>query len=595
MPLRFAALFCLLFSTPVWAGDTLTILHINDHHSRLRADMRMSLVLDGERTQVWSGGFPMVVAKMKALSAGRDDVLKLHAGDAITGDLYYTLFNGEADAALMNQVCFDAFVLGNHEFDDGDAGLKVFLDHLAEGDCGTPVLAANVVPEIGVSPLAPTSATDYIHPFVVKEVGGHRVGIIGIDIARKTKESSSPDETTRFLDEAETAQKYIDLLTADGVDRIVLLTHYQYRNDVSLAAKLTGVDVIVGGDSHTLLGDFRSVGLGSAGPYPARVTGADGNMVCIVQAWQYSQIVGELTVGFDATGRVTDCTGTPHMMLADSFKRRNAEGDRVELEGAERVRAIGAVAAHPNLSIMQEDAQAAALLAGFSEKVDALKNTVIGQVADPLCRRRIPGQGKDSRCPNSPTEKHGSDVATLVAHAMRTMRPTAEIAIQNAGGVRIHLPAGDISIGDAYLLLPWANTLVEMQATGAEIHAALEDALDYAMNPDGSTGAFPYAAGLRWHIDAARPKGERFSDIEVKVPGAATWAPLDPARSYRLVTNNYIAGGKDGYITLGTVSQTGRAVDTYLVDAQVFVDYVRRVQVLTRVPAQEYSTRSFTR
>ena len=253
------------------------------------------------------------------------------------------------------------------------------------------------------------------------------------------------------------------------------------------------------------------------------------------------------------------------------------------------------MAAHPNLSLLEEDAQAAALLAGFSEKVDALKNTVIGRVADPLCRRRIPGQVKDSRCPNSPTEKHGSDVATLVAHAMRTMLPAAEIAVQNAGGVRIRLPAGDLSIGDAYLLLPWGNTLVEMQVTGAEIHAALEDALDYAMNPDGSTGAFPYAAGLRWHIDATRPKGARFSAIEFKPAGESGWVPLESGRTYRLVTNSYIAGGKDGYATLGAVSRAGRAVDTYLVDAQVFVDYVRRVQVVSRIPAEDYSTRSFTR
>ena len=152
-----------LMSSPTLASD-LTILHMNDHHSHLQADDGVDLLLAGQPTRVRSGGFPALIAKAKALSAGRDDIVKLHAGDAITGDLYYTLFKGAADAALMNELCFDAFALGNHEFDDGDAGLASFLDELAKGDCDTIVLAANVMPEIGVSPLTPQSGTDYFHP-----------------------------------------------------------------------------------------------------------------------------------------------------------------------------------------------------------------------------------------------------------------------------------------------------------------------------------------------------------------------------------------------------------------------------------------------
>lgn len=86
----------------------------------------------------------------------------------------------------MNEVCFDAFELGNHEFDAGDSGLKNFLDDLSTPLCQTPVLAANVEPEVGVSPLTPISVTDYIQPYVIKEVDGQKIGLIGIDIANKT-------------------------------------------------------------------------------------------------------------------------------------------------------------------------------------------------------------------------------------------------------------------------------------------------------------------------------------------------------------------------------------------------------------------------
>lgn len=163
------------------AGD-LTILHINDHHSHLKPDSRMSLNLDGKSTRVRSGGMPAVIAKMKELEASKANVLKLHAGDAVSGSLFFTLFKGEADAALMNEVCFDAFALGNHEFNEGDAGLAKFLDFLNAGECNTPVLAANVKPEVGVSALTPKSETDYIQPYTVIDVAGTKVGIIGIDI-----------------------------------------------------------------------------------------------------------------------------------------------------------------------------------------------------------------------------------------------------------------------------------------------------------------------------------------------------------------------------------------------------------------------------
>ena len=574
-------------------ANQLTILHINDHHSHLRADGRMSLNIGGNNTRVRSGGFPAIVSTFDKLSEGKSNVLRLHAGDAITGDLYYTLFKGEADAALMNEVCFDAFALGNHEFDNGDAGLANFLDFLNNGDCQTPILAANISPEVGVSPLTKNSATDYIQPFTVINKGGMKIGIIGIDIATKTKNSSSPDESTLFLDETETAQKYIDELAADGVNHIILLTHYQYQNDLKLAENLRGVDIIVGGDSHTLLGDFKDLGLNSKGPYPTMAKNADGEPVCVVQAWQYSQIVGELNVDFSNDGVVETCDGLPHMMLGDSFKRKNADGDRVEIEGTERQAVLDAINADPKLHLVKGDTGAEALLAGFSSKVDELKAAKIGNISEDLCLERIPGQGKSKLCDVSQTSAYGSDISNLVSHAFRDMARTSDIAIQNAGGVRIDVPAGDFTIGDAYKLLPFSNTLVELKMSGEEIKNVLEDALDYALNPEGSTGAYPYAAGVRWHVDVSKDKGFRFTGLEFKGPKDGTWTELDMDRIYTVVTNNYISSGRDGYLTFGTISKEGRVTDTYLDYAQSFVDYVRKVGTVNKLDRSDYSTQSF--
>ena len=585
-----AAVLAAFVSSAALAGE-LKILHINDHHSHLKPDSRMSLDLDGQSTRVRSGGMPAVVAKMKQLAQdGGNNVLKLHAGDAVSGSLFFTLFKGEADAALMNEVCFDAFALGNHEFNEGDAGLAKFLDFLKSGDCQTPVLAANIKPEVGVSALTPNSATDYIQPYTVMQIGGMKVGIVGIDIVRKTKLSSSPDETTMFLDEAETAQMMVDELTASGVDHIILLTHYGYRNERELAATIDGVDVIIGGDSHTLLGDFDALGLNASGPYPTVVKGVGGRSVCVATAWQYSQIVGELDLSFNDAGEITSCKGVPHMMLADSFKRKNADGDRVEIEGDARDAVYAAIKADPKLSIVTEDEDAAALLATYNVKVDELLSLKVGNIAENLCLARIPGDGRSKICAPEETARYGSDISMLVAHAFREMAKASDIAIQNGGGVRTDIARGDLTMGDAYKLLPFANTLVEMDMTGAEIKTVLEEALDYALQPDGSTGAYPYAAGLRWHIDATRGLGQRLSKMEFKGRDDVAWTPLDMNRTYRIVTNNYVAGGRDGYKTFKTVKNDARYIDTYLDYAQSFVDYVQERGTVGKLPVSEYST-----
>ena len=576
------------------AGD-LTILHINDHHSHLKPDSRMSLNLDGKSTRVRSGGMPAVIAKMKELEASKANVLKLHAGDAVSGSLFFTLFKGEADAALMNEVCFDAFALGNHEFNEGDAGLAKFLDFLNAGECNTPVLAANVKPEVGVSALTPKSETDYIQPYTVIDVAGTKVGIIGIDIVRKTIMSSSPDDTTRFLDEAETSQKMVNELKEAGVNRIVIMAHYGYKNELELAAKIDGVDVIIGGDSHTLLGDFEEIGLNSAGPYPTVVEGVGGNLVCVATAWQYSQIVGELNISFNDAGDVESCSGLPHVMVADSFKRKNDEGDRVEIEGADRDAVYAQINADPKLSIVEEDDQAASVLASFNEKVEEMQTIKVGVVTENLCLARIPGDTRSKLCSPEDTASKGSDISMLVAHAFREMAKASDIAIQNGGGVRTDIAKGDLTMGDAYKLLPFANTLVEMDMTGAEIKSVLEEALDYALQPDGSTGAYPYAAGLRWHVDAAKPTGQRLSKMEFKGRNDSSWSPLDSTATYKLVTNNYIAAGRDGYLTFKTVKNDGRYLDTYLDYAQSFVDYVRERGSVGKLPESEYSTQTISK
>jgi 5'-nucleotidase len=562
---------------------SLNVFHIDDHHSNIQGDS-IGLELPGGEVEFELGGFGRVAAEIKALEAeyaGGNNV-KVHAGDAITGTLFYTLFAGEADAAVMNEVCFDMLTLGNHEFDAGDAGTVTFLDFLADGPCDTPVLAANVIPAIG-TPLAPTSATGYIQPYVIETFGDEQVGFIGITVAQKTRVSSQPLDSTQFLDEAETAQKYIDQLEAMGIDKIGLVTHFGYDNDLELATALSGVDFIVGGDSHTLLGDFAKYGLSPQGPYPTRTMNADGLPVCVAHAWQYSNLVGELNVHFDGDGTVVDCTGDANLLLGSVVANDDAVPQAV---------IDAAIAGDDQLDVVTPNAAVETVVAGFAAEVDVLAQEVIGTATEDLCLARFPSDGRSQICtPEQLTQ--GGDVQQLVTDAFLARAFRADLALQNSGGVRIDIPAGNVTIADAYELLPFANTLYELEMSGAEVVLALEQGLGNVLDAGGSTGAYPYGAGIRWDVDGSAAFGSRFSNVEVKPKGATTWSPIDTAATYVVVANSFMATGGDGYQVLADAVNDGRGVDTFLDYAQSFIDYVVEDAGGTVSKPTDYSTQSY--
>ncbi|AHE97094.1 bifunctional metallophosphatase/5'-nucleotidase [Thioalkalivibrio paradoxus] len=571
-------------TAPAAEPFTLTVLHINDHHSHLEArPLDIDPAVPGRKgaadgaLRLDHGGFPLLAALFDERSRANDAVLKLHAGDAITGTLYYTLFEGEADAALMNRICFDAFALGNHEFDHGDASLARFLDFLADGACGTAVLGANVVAH-DASPLR-----GRYQPSAVFERAGRQIGVIGLVIAGKTRISSSPDPGTLFLDEVETAQAEIDRLRAQGVSKIILLTHYQYANERALARALSGVDVVVGGDSHTLLGDAEALvplGFSPDGPYPTLEVNADGDPVCVVQAFEYARVMGELQVRFDDDGRVIDCSGGPRIPVDASDADRDL---RAALE------------AHPVLHPVSPDPQSTALLDGFTAALSELRETVIGEAAENLCMVRLPGEGRaEPLCSRAETYAQGAHVTTLVAKAFLAREGSADLAIQNAGGVRASIPAGPVTIADVFTILPFTNTLHVLDLSGAEIIETLEQAV---ADPDSGGGAYPYAAGLRFAVDRSAPPGARIGAVEVNSRLAGDWVPIDPEARYAVVTNSFIAGGGDGYEVFARASAEGRVRDTFAEYAQSFVNHVRaRTEAgepLTRPAPERMSTQHF--
>jgi len=176
------------------------------------------------------------------------------------------------------------------------------------------------------------------------------------------------------------------------------------------------------------------------------VTSPRGEPVCIVQAWQYSYMVGSLNVAFDDKGVVTECDGAPILLLGDSFQQPTQA----------KIEAI--IASHPNIDIVKPDPLIAQQLASYTKRVEKRAKKVIGQAADNFLHIRIPGIH-----PSGVELANGSQIAPLVAEAylqqLNSRNYGVQLVIQNAGGVRIDVFQGDISIETAYTLLPFTNTI----------------------------------------------------------------------------------------------------------------------------------------
>jgi len=582
---------------------SLTLLHVNDHHSRLDEEsttLKLANAAGATKSVTMPmGGFARIAAAMKEESAKEANVIKLHAGDALTGDLYFTQSEGEADAVAMNTVCFDAMTFGNHEFDTGDAGLSKFIGFLNKDPkkCQTALLSSNVSTS-STSPIA-----GKFKPFTVVTRGDQKIGIVGVTISQKTKNASRPDVTTLFNDEVISTQDAIDTLKGQGINKIIVMSHVGYEFDTTkLATKLRGVDVIVGGDSHTLLGPASMTGFGLTpeGAYPTKLTDLDGQPVCVVQAWQYSYVVGKLKVDFDSRGNVSACNGSPMVLVGDTFKEGNAVSTSADAAAYKKALSDSGV-----FRMTTPLAETVTALKSFSDAKVALGSVLVGQSVNNLCLRRVPGVGPKSDptrsslgdiCNKDPgVIARGGDIQQLVAQAFLLQGQTfggADIALQNGGGVRIDFPIGNITVGNVYTLLPFKNVLVRVNMTGQQVKDTLEDGIDSMLGNNGGTGsgAYPYTAGLRFDVDITKAKGSRTSNLEFLSNGQ--WSSFNLGRNYRVITNDFIAGGGDNYLTLKSIPSTQKE-NTFLDYADSFLQYVKKNPVLTKPAAGTYSTKSY--
>ncbi|MEJ6397285.1 bifunctional metallophosphatase/5'-nucleotidase [Yoonia sp. 208BN28-4] len=458
------------------ADYSLTILHTNDFHARFEPISKYDgpcSVEDNDAGECFGGTARLITAINEARTRTNNSIL-VDGGDQFQGTLFYTYYKGAMTAEFMNLMGYDAMTVGNHEFDDGPEVLAGFMDSV-----DFPVLMSNA--DVSGEPLL----ADKIAKSTVIERGGEQLGLIGLTPI-DTDELASPGDNVIFTDPVGAVQAEVDKLTEMGVNKIIVLSHSGYDVDQDVAANTTGVDVIVGGHSNTLLSNTDD---GAAGPYPTMV-----GDTAIVQAYAYGKFLGELNVTFNDDGVITEATGEP--VITDG-----------------------------NIA---EDSAAKARIAELAEPLEEVRSRVVGTTSEAI-------EGNRDVC--RAMECSGGN---LVADAMlaRVADQGIDVAIANSGGIRASIDAGEVTMGEVMTVLPFQNTLSTFQVTGAELMAALENGVSQI---EEGAGRFPQVAGMTFTVDASAEAGSRVSDV--MVGGEA----LDMEATYGAVSNNYVRNGGDGY------------------------------------------------
>ena len=220
-------------------GPRLVIIHTNDTHSHL--DPVRGGANDGKGGIIERAAF---VDSMRH-AVGRNKILLLHAGDFNQGSSYYSELGGSLEVDMVNAMGYDCITLGNHELDDG---LESLTERVKRIQC--PVVCANL--DLSALPLG-----EYVKPFTVLRRGGMKIGIIGLESDITTNVSNEISSRIPILDNVTEVNRWAEHLRgSEKCDLVILLSHLGYREDQALIPQVRGIDLVIGGHSHTFVKDF---------------------------------------------------------------------------------------------------------------------------------------------------------------------------------------------------------------------------------------------------------------------------------------------------------------------------------------------------
>lgn len=395
--------------------------------------------------------------------------------------------------------------LGNHEFDNGVSGLTPFIEKL---NC--PVLAANLkltkVPELDTQKNLKKS--------VILEISGRKIGIIGY-LTPETKFVAIKNDVD-FTEEIEAIQQEVTNLQNEGVNIIIALGHSGYLKDLQIAKEVDGVNIVVGGHSHSFL--WNGAGPDSEepeGPYPTYVTQASGKIVPVVQAYAYTKYLGKLHLLFNADDELITSSGAP--ILLDNT--------------------------------VPEDPEVARMLNIYEKTVDDVASEVVGSTTVNLESEHC--NKKECKLGNLITDAMVYHYAAQYEGEHWTDAP---IALLQAGAIRAsivrnQLPA-DLSVGDLIEVMPFKGPLATTIINGSTLLQALEHSV--AKYEEPRAREFLQLSGLKVEYDYNNPVGSRV--IQALARCRACHVPeyfkVENKAIYKVILPYIIAQGGDGFSML---------------------------------------------
>lgn len=467
----------------------LTVVATNDVHGWI------------ERGPDGVGGVDLLAGTVE-IARAQGPVVLVDAGDMWQGTLASNVTEGAAVVDLYNALGYDAAALGNHEFDFGPPGDRMTAKFPGDDPLGAlkaraaeahfPLLAANVVRADG-------SVPPWMKAGVLIERDGVRVGIVGMatpDTPQVTVGANVRE--LRFLDPVPAAIAEGKRLRAAGAEVLVLLAHM-------------GGTCLEDGCEGALLDLLRALPPGlydaAIGGHTHRVVQAEVNGIPLIESGALGRAFGTVDLALDP--------GT-HRVIA----KESAAGIEIR-DGLFRGKQV------------QADPAVAARLAPWVERVAEVKARSLG-----------------ARLPKRLTLDYDgeSDVGNLVAEAMLSLVPEADLAVTNSGGLRAELPEGEVRYGDVFETLPFNNGLAVIETDGvglreliragfAGVHGGLQLAGGSAVVDQGR------CAEADLDGDGAITPLDRDRLLSLQVHGK----PIDPKGRYRVVTNDFLAGGGGGW------------------------------------------------
>lgn len=465
--------------TLVKAGaERIVILHTNDTHSQIEPDAS------------GAGGVLQRKAVIDSVRAAEKNVILVDAGDMVQGSLYFKYFHGEVEYPVMNMMDYDIRILGNHEFDNGLHELARYYK-----DVKGARLSASY-------DFSGTELDGIFTPYVIKKVGGKRIGFIGLNVDPASLIAKKAYEGMKFKEIIPVANETAAYLrNKEKCDMVVAVTHIgavkesEKTTDYELAAASRDIDIIIGGHSHTVIRP------GEGGDYPSVVMNAEGRPVLVTQTGKYGKYVGEIVID------------------TDDFATRDARGYDYSL--------IPVTDRFPEARL---DKKIARFLEPYKVAVDSINNNVIAQSP-----ARMDADSRTGAYPNFISDLV-FDYAigradSLRAAGVEISRP--DFAIMNVGGIRADMPEGDVTEGKILSTFPFDNRIVICRIKGSDV----ADAMRVAARKGGE--------GVSRNIRVISDSDGIMEHLLLN------GTDIDPEKIYTYATIDYLAGGNDDLLGLG--------------------------------------------